>query len=431
MNYRILAICATLQAAFIGWAAASTAHKVAGVPLDRYTIVYQASSDTDEGVVPATELSTRLADATGITLPVKSSAECVKGPAIYVTNPQNGGTFDYSVNVGRKKVSIEGGCNWALDRAAGIFADEIVKKNDVKNFSASGSVAGEYLFPRTDGATLRILDDNIWDYSKDTVPEVWRKAGIDCRDAARAPEFAQLVRAYMPDVLTLQEYSRHMDDEFFPLIEKYGYVNATKGDKTAWNNTPVFYNRDSLELVKAHYNLFMPSKWSNKGSKSFTSAVLRNKKSGKTFAVICTHLWWKGDAKQPGSTQARASQTRLIMAEAEVLKAKYDCPVFVVGDMNCEENTIPIRQFIEEGYVPCYKAATVKTNLDNGHHNCAPATVGSRAHHRKTADRIGGAIDHCLIYNPKGAEVKTFDCIQDYFTVKLTDHYPNLIDATL
>lgn len=193
----------------------------------------------------------------------------------------------------------------------------------------------------------------------------------------------------------------------------------------------MFYNVDSLELVNVNYHLYRPSEWSNRGTKSFTSAVFRQKSTGKTFAVINTHLWWKGDAVQPGSTFARTAQVNLILAEAEIIRHRYDCPIFITGDMNCEENSMPMQTFINAGCVPCHKAATVYGNKDNGHHICAPGEVGVRTSRRKGPDRETGAIDHCFILNGKDAEIKVFDCIQDYFTVKLTDHYPNLIDATL
>ena len=37
-----------------------------------------------------------------------------------------------------------------------------------------------------------------------------------------------------------------------------------------------------------------------------------------------------------------------------------------------------------------------------------------------------------IIFDPSGkAEVKVFDCIMEKYTIKLTDHYPNLIDVRL
>ncbi len=57
--------------------------------------------------------------------------------------------------------------------------------------------------------------------------------------------------------------------------------------------------------------------------------------------MIGTHLWWKSEKAKPGSTMARASQVRLVMAETEIIRAKFgDIPVFVIGDMNCEEDTV-------------------------------------------------------------------------------------------
>ena len=47
-------------------------------------------------------------------------------------------------------------------------------------------------------------------------------------------------------------------------------------------------------------------------------------------------------------------------------------------------------------------------------------------------DRYTGAIDHCLLYDPAGnVEIKAFRCIMDEWTLPLTDHYPNVIDAKL
>ena len=282
------------------------------------------------------------------------------------------------------------------------------------------------------GADLRILDDNIWDYSKDTIPPAWQKLGEDPRDSVRGPQFARLISDYAPDVFALQEYSKHMHDVFYPLVQKKGYQIAYESGKN-WNNTPIFYKPDELELLYVKFNLYTPSEWCNHGSKSYTSAVFKRKKDGKIFALVGTHLWWKSDKAKAGSTQARASQVRLIMAEVEGILAKYkDIPVFVVGDMNCEENTVPMQQFIQAGYVPCYKAATVYGDNHNGHHICSPADGYSMASRRKADTREGGAIDHLFIYDPAGtAEVKVFDCIMEEYTVKLTDHYPNIIDVRL
>ena len=339
--------------------------------------------------------------------------------------------FDYAVRVSRGDLLIDGGGSWALTKAAQHVA-QMLREGDIpRDAHIEGSVEGECLFARAAGSNLRILADNIWDYSRDDIPEAWRLIGEDPRDDVRAPQFAQLVRAFMPDVLDLQEYSLHMHQRFYPLIRRYGYRIAYEGEEP-WNNTPIFYNPETVELVDVNYVLYAPSCWSNIGSKSYTSAVFRKKDTGRRFAVVNPHLWWKSEAAQPGSTYARAAQVRLMMAEAEVLKNKYGCTIFVTGDMNAYEDSLPIRQFIEGGYTPCYKAATDATDNGNGHHICGPKDGYSRTSRRRSPDREKGAIDHCFIYNAQeGVAVKVFDCITARFTVKLTDHYPYLIDAAL
>lgn len=419
LMYAILLMAPDIQA--------KRGHTLAGRNVDVYTVVYDASADADEGLTPAKYLQTRLMSIAGAACVVLPDSVTLKGPVISIVRPDDMATFEYSVAINRRGITVAGGSGWAINKAI----DELLTHVDGSNkIHIAGTVDGEMLFPRRDDVNLRILDDNIWNYSRDTIPAVWRAAGIDCRDAARAPEYAQLVRAYMPDVVTLQEYNRHMHPELYPRIEKYGYRMAYDPGDGVWNFTPIFYNADSLELVTVNYNLYTPRRWSDSNSKSFTSAVFRMKSNGRVFAVINTHLWWKSDRLQPGSTQARAAQVRYIMAEADIIKQKYDCPIFVVGDMNSTEESIPMQQFVNAGYVPCYKAATVYADMSNGYHACSPRTVGSRVT-SFAADRQTGAIDHCFIYNAGDAEVKVFDCIREYFTVKLTDHYPNLVDARL
>lgn len=395
--------------------------------LSSSTIVYSAKAETEEGSAMAEYLNSKLP----YKLAVADDANYTGKKAICFVHSENIGLWEYSITYKKGNLVIDGGSCWAMQKAADIVAEKLANAKKLTGFSLAGTVEGEFLFPIAEGADLRILDDNIWDYSKDTIPPVWKEIGYDCRDCNRGPQYAQLVRAYMPDVYTMQEYNRHMDNVLLPLLQKYGYAHTDTGTEEHWNNTPILYNTATLEMVDALYCLYTPERWSNHGSKSYTWAVFKRKSDGKTFAVLNTHLWWKGDKAQPGSTEARASQVCLMIAEAKIIKAKYNCPIFVTGDMNCEENTLPIRLFLDEGFVPCYKAATVYGNLENGHHICAPGDGYSRVSRRKGAERSVGAIDHCFIWNAGETEVLVFDCLTPYFTVPLTDHYPNLIDARL
>lgn len=140
--------------------------------------------------------------------------------------------------------------------------------------SAQKSPAFGAKFKIAEGADLRILDDNIWDYSQDTIPPKWKEIGEDPRDFRRAPQFARLVKDYMPDVFAFQEYSEHMHNEFYPLVEKKGYVIAWES-KEDWNNTPIFYNKRTLEPIYVYYNMYTPARCSRSSARICGGKVTR------------------------------------------------------------------------------------------------------------------------------------------------------------
>jgi len=299
-------------------------------------------------------------------------------------------------------------------------------------FAAYAADAQTPNIPRGEGVNLRILDDNVWDYSKDVIPEAWKNLPADPRDPERSKGFARLVGDYMPDIITFQEYSNHMHEYLMPKIEGWGYVYANPDENLPKNDTRIFYNKNTMELVEATYNLYTPSKWSNHKSKSFSTAVFVHKASGRHIAVITTHLWWKSEKDQPGSNMARTSQAALVCAEAATIIDRFHCPVFLTGDMNARESDLAVQIFFTAGFKPCYKMATEFADDHNGHHNCFPKSGYSRDSDTTRPTREAGSIDHCMVINDNGLiEVKRFDCVMDEYTVPLTDHYPLVIDAVV
>ncbi|MBP3775156.1 MAG: endonuclease/exonuclease/phosphatase family protein [Bacteroidaceae bacterium] len=404
--------------------------KISGVKPAAYTIVYSQKAEPEEGLLMAQELQRKLASATQVTLPLVGDSLFRGGKALYITHSPQMQVFDYSIRCTKGRFTIDGGGCWAMAKAVDILAGKLKEGDVPANFVLKGSVYDQELFPRPEGVNLRILDDNVWGYRKEKIPDAWKGLPADPRDDARVPQFYQLFRAYMPDVITLQEYNDHMDARLFPKLEKLGYEHTYK-PKENWNNTPVIYNKNAVDLIKADYLLYPRMGLANTFTKSYTVAIFRHKATGRVFGVASTHLWWMGDARQVGSSQLRAAQVRLLMCQIELLQKEYNCPFFVCGDMNCEERSIPIQQFLQGGYEPCYKLATLYADNNNGHHICGPDDGYARQSRRISPTR-DGAIDHCFLYNGQGrVEVKVFDCIQPYFTVPLTDHYPNLVDAVL
>lgn len=100
--------------------------------------------------------------------------------------------------------------------------------------------------------------------------------------------------------------------------------------------------------------------------------------------------------------------------------------------MNAYEDSLPIRPVHRRGLHAVLQGGDGRDRQRQRPSHLRPKDGYSRTSRRRSPDREKGAIDHCFIYNAQeGVAVKVFDCITARFTVKLTDHYPYLIDAAL
>ena len=298
------------------------------------------------------------------------------------------------------------------------------------DYDSLGNAKGVYLFPKEKGANLRILDINVWEWdgTREELPKAWVDMGEDCTNEVRSAGFAGVITAHMPEVVCLQEYSEKMHAELYPKLKKYGYKLTFFPEPGEVNYTPIIYRKSLVKLIEtAYYPHELP--YNNHRTKSFTTAVFELKKGGKKFVVVNTHLWWKSEKNMAGSDSARTQQVKNIIAEAEKLRVKYDCPVFFMGDLNCNLRSGALGVALSAGYKPAWEIATVHGDLRCGHHKCDKG--GFSRKQNKTDDGFG-CIDQFFIYDPSACvEVKTF--VRDYagFTVKLTDHYPNYADIRL
>jgi endonuclease/exonuclease/phosphatase family metal-dependent hydrolase len=297
-------------------------------------------------------------------------------------------------------------------------------------YDSLGNNSGAYLFHKEKGANLRILDINIWEWdgTREKLPKAWVEMDEDCTNEVRSVGFAGVVTAHMPEIVCLQEYSPEMHEELYPKLQKAGYVITFVPGPEEVNFTPIFYRKSSVRLIEtAYFPHDLP--YNNGRTKSFTTAVFQMKRGGKKFIVANTHLWWKSESAMAGSDNARTQQVRNIIAEAGKLRLKYDCPVFFMGDLNCNLRSETLKVALDAGYKPAWEIATVHADLRCGHHKCDKN--GFSRMQNKTDDGFG-CIDHFLVYDSsQSVEVKTF--VRDYawFTVKLTDHYPNYADIRL
>lgn len=313
-----------------------------------------------------------------------------------------------------------------------LSAGSIIAQNTLatlrSQYDQKGNPKGEYLFPKAKGANLRILDINIWEWNgtKDKLPKAWIEAGADCTNETRNKGYIGMYKAYLPEVICLQEYAKQMHQHMYPDLQEMGYETAAMPEEG--NYTPIFYDTKRVQLIEtAYYSHDLP--YNNHGTKSFTTAVFKLKKNGKKFIVVNTHLWWKSEAAMQGSDDARLHQLQRIMVTTRQLWEKYDCPVFLMGDMNCNLKSVALSNVLNHGYKPAWKIATEYGDLRCGHHKCSKD--GFSRDQNKPDDGTG-CIDHFLVFDPENkVEVKVFMRDYAWYTVKLTDHYPNYADINL
>ncbi|HSI69490.1 MAG TPA: endonuclease/exonuclease/phosphatase family protein [Gillisia sp.] len=159
----------------------------------------------------------------------------------------------------------------------------------------------------------------------------------------RKDHLTNQLKFYHPDVLGVQEALLGQLEHIKEHVTNYQYVGAARDDgKTKGEYSAVFYNTSKFELLEE--NTFWLSETPNSPSKGWdasfprvcTYVKLKEKDSGKDFWVFNTHFDHQGD-------EAREKSTDLIMNKISEI-TKGDLPVILMGDLNLEPETAPIKK---------------------------------------------------------------------------------------
>lgn len=279
---------------------------------------------------------------------------------------------------------------------------------------------------------LRIMSNNIW-WNDDNLP-AWEAKGHDCSAAVRAPGFARVYRETMPDILGLQECSARMADQIMQIFEGEGLPYTLLWGR----DTPILYRRDRFEVVDADFGIYpekidgLPGSYNNLKTKSYNIAVFREKAEGKFIIFATTHLWWMSSHPNatnymPDSDKARAWQVCHVLDRIDALRAKYDCPAVLVGDLNASYSALAIRSALERGCTHAYDAAVEYRDETRGHHYC----FGDGYDMNENPGTFAQAIDHILLVGAPEGFVRRFDRLEPDWYMPLSDHFPAWIDAEL
>lgn len=414
--------------------------KVSGNRLEDYTLVYCNEDTYYESEQPAEYLNDYFLKNLGRKLKVNIlsrainlSRKIVVGKAPYSVSTeyysQSPDICSYQIKQEGADLYILGGSDWAIQYAVDYMIDNYfsVDKNVPKNFYKSGSIYGEYLFDKYEGANLRVMTNNIWDKPCNT--DAWKELGEDCSNNVRLKEIAKVYMAYEPDVLALQEMNYYFlnylvekineGDKHYKVADRYVTGSAYR------NFTPIIYNTKTVKLLDSDSHVFRYA--SNSNSKSYTWGYFEQKKTGNHFIVFSTHLWWQKDKNYPKSSYYREKQIAEICSKADELIEKYDCPCFIMGDFNCTASSKEYGTLSTLGFSDCYNTATQYAENSCGRFVCNSQTFS----YKVTSSGYQKSIDHIAAKNLRQSEVLTYDYVTPTFYGKLSDHAPLYVDVSL
>lgn len=270
---------------------------------------------------------------------------------------------------------------------------------------------------------MRIMTSNIW---ADTVGN---------EAAVRDELLVKVYEKYTPDVIGFQEVSPGWYESclFEKLSREYTIVGA---QYLGINNyVPIALKKKySVIALGFEYLEQTPSQ-----SKSICWVVAES--DGSKFALCNVHFWnMKGTEKEELKkklenrfgkvayfTKEEHDHLRVQNAEQTVsimnrLHQKYQCPVFLTGDMNTNRSAEIFRVY-EENYIENLFDLAVEKDMVCSYHGYPIRGTDNRFHGNKTTKDYTASIDHILGMGLQGA-VKKYCIVEDQDALDATDHSP-------
>ena len=238
---------------------------------------------------------------------------------------------------------------------------------------------------------------------------------------------AELIHAYLPDMIAFQEYSTYYHNGFTDKLEAIGYQEV-KPEGVDANYTPLFYRTDRLKVIDCGYLLYAGPNDVN--SKSATWAVLELFDTRKRFIAISTHLMYN----QPGidANAARVSNAKELVSLISQLKNRPEfqtLPLITGGDLNCCLGSDPIQVLTDSGLKLAWETALEKNDV-RGNHDYV-TYHSDRQTYSGWSIRPGGyakSIDHALVTD--GFTVERFFTLTDLYAQVASDHMPEWVEIS-
>lgn len=394
-----------------------------------YKIVYSAD-DIYAAEVFAKRLSESIRSKSGYSIKVVSD-KTAKGENEIVIGNTNRGTPSakencFAINYDSGTLYMSSPYSEGYNSLLTYFVSNILIKNRDLIIDKSVNVEKDLSLVFSDGSEnmlsktgIRVIFNNVWSGNESTAPA-----------KLRAKQLADVYKDYSPDVIGLQEYSGAVKTELASRLKKMGYVEISYSESNKKGidpRTPVFYDPNTLNVVASGFWRYGDE--SGDVSKSIGWAVFEEKASGQKFIIGSTHFYWTSDALGQASRIINANELCELMSS---LSAKYDAPVIIGGDYNCNINSDPLAILKNNNFVEAHTIAA-KAEKGGTHHSYPifDTTNGFATSYYPASGTYATAIDHIYLFNEQKLNVHLYDVIEDYFALASSDHCPLLTDFSL
>ncbi len=266
----------------------------------------------------------------------------------------------------------------------------------------------------TEGADVRIMSYNVLVGSWGG----YDLLGDEVMDAARVRSemLAEVMLAYQPDVIALQEFSAEWKSDIYDFIGEYTLFEVKNSDYTT-----LAYNSNTTELLESgRVNFDDRTGLDNTGMRYVEWGYFKDIATQSTYVVTNTHLDFGEDKQEMQYNQI--VQTKEV---ATMLAEQFDTAVFITGDFNAREwgDTMDA-ELTDYDAVDIYEYL-LKDNFSID----AKYQPEITTYFDSIDDFTSGSWDHIYIHGE--ATVLGFGQMSSDYFKTLSDHYPIFADIKL
>jgi endonuclease/exonuclease/phosphatase family metal-dependent hydrolase len=231
----------------------------------------------------------------------------------------------------------------------------------------------------------------------------------------RKDNVVRMLNYYAPGLIGMQEVLKNQLDDLKKGLPDYVQIGVGRADgKEKGEYSALFISKDRFEIIKqGTYGLSQTPEiigvkgWDAACERIVTWAVLKDKFSGKAFAVFNTHFDHIGQI-------ARHESARLLLSKAKELAPSL--PTIITGDFNGTPDSDPITYIVGAGWKDSRTVAPIVYGPDWTFHDYGRVPVKERP-----------LIDYVFVN--KGFGVSKYRVIGDKIENQpyLSDHNPVLV----